>query len=125
MTKIRTYIYPVLIAFCFFYAALILVQISRYAADPPYLLTWFVKLWWATTGTQVLLLLVSSLFLMALGVGVIRFGLWATDFIFTQPDKYRLRSLSVTLLFGIIGIYATSYGLVGFIRVFWCISTLL
>ena len=107
------------------YAAVILTRIPEYKVYPPYILSWYVELWWSTGFVPILFMLITSLALMAVGTIIFNGGEILANFVRTQPDKYRIRSLSITLVFGIIGIYAASYGLVGLVRFVWCVSNVI
>jgi|GEM_PF-6495214 len=125
LEKIGFRLYPIMVLISVLYAAVILTRIPEYKVYPPYILSWYVELWWSTTLVPTLFLLITSLALMAVGTAIFNGGEILANYVRTQPDKYRIRSLSITLVFGIIGIYAASYGLVGFVRVFWCVSNLI
>ena len=103
------------------YAAVIFTRIPEYRVDPPYILSWYVGLWWSSGPVPILFLLLASIALLAIGTIIFNGGEILANFVRTQPDKYRIRSLSITLVFGIIGIYAASYGLVGLVRCVWCV----
>ncbi|MBN1212809.1 MAG: hypothetical protein JXA92_09560 [candidate division Zixibacteria bacterium] len=122
--KICFRVYPIMVLISALYAAVIFSRIPEYRVDPPYILSWFVGLWWATDLIPILFLLAASLALTAIGNVIFNGGEILAEFVRTQPDKYRIRSLSITLVFGIIGIYAAAYGLVGLVRFVWCVSQL-
>ena len=123
--KISFRIYPVMVLISVLYAAVILTRIPEYKVYPPYILSWYVELWWSTGFVPILFMLITSLALMAVGTIIFNGGEILANFVRTQPDKYRIRSLSITLVFGIIGIYAASYGLVGLVRFVWCVSNVI
>ena len=125
LKKVVFHVYPVMVLISVLYAAVILTRIPEYKVYPPYILSWYVELWWSTGFVPNLFMLITSLALMAVGTIIFNGGEILANFVRTQPDKYRIRSLSITLIFGIIGIYAASYGLVGLVRFFWCVSNLI
>ena len=121
LKKIVFHVYPVMVLISALYAAVIFTRIPEYRVDPPYILSWYVGLWWSSGPVPILFLLLASIALLAIGTIIFNGGEILANFVRTQPDKYRIRSLSITLVFGIIGIYAASYGLVGLVRCVWCV----
>jgi hypothetical protein len=122
--KILFHIYPIMVTISMLYAAVIFTRIPEYHVDPPYIFSWYVDLWWAASPVPLLFLLITSLVLIAVGTVIFNSGEVLAYFIRTQPDRFRIRSLMITLVFGIIGIYSASYGLVGLVRFVWCVYKL-